>query len=250
MGNIGRDALSCGAVAGLGAGRAEDAGFGGTKMTLAITPFTLAAVVFISLTILSQIMLAPPRLQGMILIGMWVVLPLTIVYGPFLHDYIQVPEKSTLQVYEGKIYFSTKRKQIGAFWKIVDQQGKSHTLLCGSRSFDMGGCLSIEKKDFGRYSGKHAVIYYSDKFGILEASIDGEEIYNYDKRKKWFTSPPDSIDYAFIWTSVIGLAVFIMACFKNFSLLASFFSNPLRWRRQQISRLQQLANERSTQDGC
>jgi hypothetical protein len=224
-------------------------------MTLAITPFTLAIFVFISLAILSQIMLAPYRLQGMILIGMWVILPLTIVYGPFLHDYIQVPEKSTLQVYEGKVYFSAKRgrgktRRIGTPWKIIDKQGKSHTLFCATRSFYMGGCLRIEKEDFGRYSGKQVVVYYSEKFGILDASIDGEEIYNYDERKKWFSSPPGSIDYAFIWFSVIGLMVFLIACFKNFSLLASFFSNPLRWRRQEISRLQQLANKRSTQDGC
>jgi hypothetical protein len=196
-------------------------------------------------------MFAPPRLQGMLLIVMWVILPLYGVHGAIFHNYIHVPEKSTLHVYEGKVYFSTKRKKTGAFWKIVDQQGKSHTLSCAmSRSFMMSGCTEIERKDFERYNGKHAVVYYSNKFGILDASIDGEEIINYNAQKKWFMRPPGPIDYAFIWFSVIGLMVFFIACFKNFSLLASFFSNPLRWRRQEISRLQQLANKRSIQNGC
>jgi hypothetical protein len=167
--------------------------------------------------------------------------------------HIKVPEKSTLQVYEGKVFFisgKTGRKGLGGTrWQIVDKQGKSHSLFCAmSGSFIMGGCSRIEKKDFERYNGKQAIVYYSEKFGIMEASIGGEEIYNYDEQRKWFTEPLNPIDYPFIFVSVIALMAIIRECFKNFSLLVSFFSNPLRWRRQEILRYEQLLKEKDAQN--
>jgi hypothetical protein len=168
---------------------------------------------------------------------------------------VQPPEeKSTLQVYEGKVYFSStqgkgKYKRLGTPWRIIDAQGKSHTLFCAmSGSLDMSGCMAIEKEDFERYSGKQAIVYYSEKFGIMEASIEGEKIYDYDEQKKWFTSPPDSFDKAFMWVSVIFFAAFIKECLKNLDLLIDYFSNPLRWRRQEILRYEQLLKEKEAND--
>jgi hypothetical protein len=219
------------------------------------TPFLLAFYGAFFLAVLAKITLAPICVHKLILIGYVATLPLSITYRQILHDIVQAPEeKSTLQVYEGKVYFSSakgmgKRRRLGTPWVIIDGQGKSHTLFCAtSGSLDMSGCTAIEKEDFERYSGKQAIVYYSDKFGIMEAIIEGEEIYNYDERKKRDTRPLGSFDKALIWVSVIAFVVFIKECLKNLDLLIDYLSSPLRWRRQEILRYEQLLKEKEAKD--
>jgi hypothetical protein len=205
---------------------------------------------------LSKIMLAPIVVDKLMLIGMVAVMPLVITYRQILHDYVQPPEeKSALQVYEGKVYFSFGRKGGGTIWKIHDKQGKLHTLFCAmSGSLSMMGCYGgIDKKNFKQYQGKQVIVHYSEKFGIMEASIEGEKIYDYDEQKKWFTRPlgggkAGKIDYAIIWFSVIFFVVFIKECLKNLDLLIDYFSNLLRWRRQMILRHTQLSKEKDAQN--
>jgi hypothetical protein len=175
------------------------------------------------------------------------------IHGDIFYAYTKVPEKSMLQVYEGKVSFDYE-KRIGrkkaTSWLIVDKQGKSHRLFCAiPGSFSMSGCGAIgtlERKNFERYSNKPAIVYYSDKFGIMEAFIDGEEIYNYENQVKKFTRPPDTFTYIILFFSAILFLYLIVEIFKNHNLLASFFSNPIRWRRQWILRHQQLL-EKETQ---
>jgi hypothetical protein len=172
---------------------------------------------------------------------------LYLIHGDIFNTYIKVPEKSMLQVYEGEVYFDYGEKigrKKATSWVIIDKQGKSHRLFCAiPGSFIMSGCSAIGaigEKDYGRFNNKPAIVYYSNKFGIMEAFIDGEEIYSYENQVKKFTHPPDTFTSVVLSVSAILFLFFFVEIFKNFNLFAKFFSNPLRWRRQWTQQHRQL----------
>jgi hypothetical protein len=202
-------------------------------------PSVVALAVCILLEILAECFRAPSCILKAIPLGILVFILFYVGQLVFTHYYVKVPDKHELRVYEGRINFNPDihmGRSGGMYWEFVDAYGNSRRLWCASAgTLATYNCGFATRGDYVNYQNKPVIIYYSEKFGIMEMLIDDKKVYDYEKNKARFATP-SVFHYIFVFIGIVILIFLVFQFFKNTRELKYFLLHPLLWRRQEIDR--------------
>lgn len=150
----------------------------------------------------------------------------------FINKYSEIPEKSNLTKYEGRLFIDLDRANggvgSGRYWRLVDDtKNASYDFICPGRI--SRPCALIVGNNYQRFVNQPIKIWAQGKLA-WEIEIAGEIVESYERNKKYVTTP-NSVDYVIFYAAVLALLIGTGLVFWNRKELRAFLFSPFVWRK-------------------